>query len=170
MRKGPARATAEIVALRGGDTSKGKQKAVSFPEGSGQLWAPPKWFDREQRKKWLSAINNAPVGLLTGSDYDTLVMWCVACVEYAKAAQEVRTMGQLVKLKGGRVIPNPYLAIMNQQIAVISKTGTQMGFNPSGRAALGKEVEASTGPLLARVGSAKIISYIDENPDALTDD
>jgi hypothetical protein len=42
-------------------------------------------------------------------------VWVVACVEHARAAAEVRRMGQVVKTKDGKAINNPYLGIVNRQ-------------------------------------------------------
>ena len=38
------------------------------PEGVGELWAPPEYFNDEQRAQWDYALENAPRGLLTATD------------------------------------------------------------------------------------------------------
>src|SRR5947208_2552376 len=87
------------------------------PQGVGALWAPPAWFDDEQRGQWDYALEHAPPGLLTGTDREALVVWCVACIEHARAVQEVRKLGQVVKTKDGNAIQNPFLPIVNRQAA-----------------------------------------------------
>ena len=74
----------------------------------------------------------APVrpSLLTGTDRAIFSVWLVACVEYARAAQEVRNLGQVVKTKEGNAIQNPYLSIMNGQAAIMLKAGGELGFTP----------------------------------------
>src|SRR5262245_38477468 len=74
---------------------------VDVPEGVGTLWSPPEWFDDDQRRQWDYALENAPPGLLTATDRECLVIWCVAAVEHAKAVQEVGRLAKVVKTKKG---------------------------------------------------------------------
>ena len=69
-------------------------------------------MNETQRAQWFYAVQNAPPGLLTGTDREVLAVWVVACVEHARAAAEVR---QVVKTKAGNAINNPYLGIVNRQ-------------------------------------------------------
>jgi phage terminase small subunit len=88
---------------------------VDEPLGVGVLRAPPDWFDDEQRAQWHYAIENAPPRLLTATDREVLIIWTVASVEHARAAQEVRKLGQVVKTKDGKAIQNPFLPVVNRQ-------------------------------------------------------
>src|SRR4029077_5814964 len=108
------------------------------PEGVGVLWAPPAWFDDDQREQWHYAIENAPPGLLSATDRETLAIWCCASVEYAKAVQHVRAHGAVMKSKGGVMMHNPHATTMNKQAAMMLRCGGEMGFSPASRAALGK--------------------------------
>jgi P27 family predicted phage terminase small subunit len=141
------------------------------PEGVGDIWAPPSWFDDAQREQWHYAVDHAPPGLLTGTDRETLVVWCCACVEYAKAVLRVRADGQVVTTKAGNVIQNPYLSVMNRQALIMLKAGGEMGFSPSARASLG-----SRGPEFNNAGSAgqpartikgSLAGYLEQKPDSL---
>src|SRR5260370_1477066 len=90
-----------------------------------------------RRSKWSYAVQNAPAGLLTGTDREVLAVWVVACVERARAAAEVRRMGQVVKTKDGNAINDPYLGIVNRQAFIMIRTARELGFTPSARASLG---------------------------------
>ena len=142
---------------------------LNEPEGVGDLWAPPGWFDAEQRDQWHYAVDHAPPGLLTGTDREVLAIWCVACVEHAKAAQEVRKLGQVVKTKDGNAIQNPFMGIMNRQALLMLKAGSEMGFSPAARASLGSRAPEfshgkQSGP---RVIGNDLDAYLAEKPDNL---
>lgn len=140
------------------------------PEGTGVLWAPPEWMDEDQRAQWHYAIENAPLGLLTATDRETLAIWCVASVEHAKAAQEVRKLGQVVKTKDGNAIQNPFLPIVNRQALIMLRAGGEMGFSPASRAAIGRAGQdepraAGSG----QIAGSKLARYLDSKPDKLED-
>jgi P27 family predicted phage terminase small subunit len=141
---------------------------VDEPQGVGVLWAPPEWFDEEQRAQWHYAIENAPPGLLTATDRECLVIWTVACIEHARAAQEVRKLGQVVKTKDGNAIQNPFLPVVNRQALIMLRAGAEMGFSPSSRASLGRGGE----PVMGRAGQlagTSLAAYLAEKPDRLDD-
>lgn len=145
--------------------------ALDEPEGVGDLWSPPAWFDAEQREQWHYAVDHAPPGLLTGTDREVLAIWCVACVEHAKAAQEVRKLGQVVKTKDGNAIQNPFMGIMNRQAMVMLKAGSEMGFSPAARASLGSAApefnDAGTAGRPARTIKGSLAGYLEQKPDSL---
>jgi P27 family predicted phage terminase small subunit len=113
----------------------------------------------------------APPGLLTGTDREVLAIWCVACVEHARAAQEVRNLGQVVKTKDGNAIQKPYLPIVNRQALIMLKAGSEMGFSPAARASLGGAAsEFGDGPTAGRKGRLKsgtLAAYLEQKPDKL---
>jgi P27 family predicted phage terminase small subunit len=133
------------------------------PEGIGVLWAPPQWFDDEQRAQWHYAIEHAPPGLLTATDRETLVIWTVASVEHARAARTVSRYGQIVPSKDGTVV-NPLLSALNKQALIMLRAGGEMGFSPSSRASLGRGI----GPVQGRAGQiagTPLAQYLAEQPD-----
>jgi P27 family predicted phage terminase small subunit len=142
---------------------------VDEPDGVGDLWAPPAWFNDEQRDQWNYAIDHAPPGLLTGTDREVLAIWCVACVEHARAAQEVRKLGQVVKTKDGNAIQNPFLPIVNRQALIMLRAGAEMGFSPAARASLGSAAPAfGDGPGRRRIrGESELDRYLALKPDKL---
>ncbi len=138
------------------------------PEGVADLWAPPTWFDDDQREQWQYAVDHAPPGLLTGTDRETLVMWCVASVEYVKAVLKVREEGQIVETTNGNVIQNPSLSVMNKQALIMLKTGGEMGFSPSARASLGSRApEFNDAGKRSRGIRGGLAGYLEQKPDDL---
>jgi P27 family predicted phage terminase small subunit len=141
---------------------------VNEPQGRGDLWVPPAWFDGDQRDQWQYALDHVPPGLLTGTDRDTLAIWCVACVEYARAVQIVRDEGQTLVTKSGNVIQHPSLGIMNRQALLMLRAGREMGFSPVARAALGSSApEFHTNGKSGRVISGSLAEYLEQKPDKL---
>ena len=87
--------------------------------------------------------------MLSATDRDILAVWVVACVEHARAAVEVRKMGQVVKTKDGNIINNPHLGIANRQALIMVRVAGELGFTPSARASLGMiDESARDGPRL----------------------
>jgi P27 family predicted phage terminase small subunit len=128
-------------------------------------------MDEEQRAQWHYTVDHAPPGLLTGTDRDILAAWVNACVEYARAVAEVRSLGQVVKTKDGNAIQNPYLSIMNRQALLMARFGSELGFSPAARASLGSAApEFSDGRPTGRKGRAvegSLAAYLEQKPDRL---
>jgi P27 family predicted phage terminase small subunit len=143
---------------------------VAEPEGVGVLWSPPEWFDADQRAQWHYAIENAPLGLLTATDREVLVVWTVAAVEHARAAQEVRKLGQVVKTKDGNAIQNPFLPIVNRQALIMMRAGAEMGFSPAARASLGRGGEPLPSGRAGQIAGTPLAAYLAEKPDKLDDE
>ena len=69
---------AELKVIRG---NPGKRRVPKFePQGIGILDAPPAGMDETQRAQWLHPGQNAPPGLLTGTDHEVLAGWVVAAL------------------------------------------------------------------------------------------
>lgn len=169
----PKRATPTALRKLHGNPHR-RPMPVDEPEGVGTLWAPPPWFDDEQRAQWHYAVDNAPLGLLTETDREVMIVWAVASVEHARAVVQVRALGQVVKNAEGTAITNPFMRIMNAQALLMLKAGGEMGFSPLSRVALGRggrspelvphvpnssDGRATAPPTLAR--------YLDRKPDKL---
>jgi P27 family predicted phage terminase small subunit len=160
---------AAIAKLHGNTNKIGKKKLVEdkVVEGIGDLWSPPEWFDDSQRAQWNYALEHAPPGLLTGTDREVLIMWCVASVEYRIAAIHVRVQGQILINENGVVITNPYLRAMEKASMQILRLGSELGFSPSARASLGRAAPEFTPGQLKSTG--RIVSglsgYLDNDPD-----
>lgn len=143
MRPGTKPQRAALKLLRG---NPGKRRVpTNEPQGVGMLDAPPTWMDEEQRAQWFYSVQSAPPGMLTATDREILAVWVVACVEHARAAVEVRKMGQVVKTKDGNIINNPHLGIANRQALIMVRVAGELGFTPSARASLGMIDESGRG-------------------------
>jgi P27 family predicted phage terminase small subunit len=141
------------------------KKAGAEPEGVGSISAPA-WFDSDQRSQWEYALEHAPFGLLTGTDREVLVVWVVACCEHARAVQEVRKLGQVVKTNDGSAITNPYLAVANRQTTIMLRAGAELGFSPAARASLGASSLTSTQDDRQN-GTSALDQYLERKPDRL---
>ena len=167
-KRGPPKQPTVIRKLHGNPSK--ARIPTDEPEGVADLWAPPQWFDDDQRMQWHYAVDHAPPGLLTGTDRETLAVWCAACVEWARAVQKVRTDGQTVETKNGNVIQNPSLGIMNRQALIMLRAGAEMGFSPAARASLGSRApefthDAPTGGRRQIRGG--LAGYLELKPDKL---
>jgi P27 family predicted phage terminase small subunit len=145
--------------------TRGRRITDDAPAGVGELWAAPEWMDDAQREQWRYAVLTAPPGLLTETDRECLITWCVAAVFHAKAVQEVTRAGLIVKTKDGNLIQNPFLPIVNKQAMIMLRSGSEMGFSPSSRASIGATRGAPVPGAGAR--SSKLTHYIEGSPDAL---
>lgn len=136
------------------------------PQGQGELWAAPTWFDDDQREQWHYAIDFAPPGLLTATDRQMLTVWVGACVEYQRAMVELHKSGQVVKTVDGNVIQNPYLSIINRQALILIRAVSELGFSPAARASLGAkapEFDRNGG----RPTTTRLTAYLARKPDRL---
>ena len=144
---------------------------TDVPEGVGELWAPPDILNDEQRAQWHYAIENAPPGLLTATDRECLISWCVAAAVRAKALSEIDRLGLVVKTKEGNAIQNPFLAIANRQAIILQRLGSEMGFSPSARMALatmpGDDGEGARLIGGRRAKPSDLDVYLSEKPDRL---
>ena len=140
-----------------------KKRMPAEPQGIGDLWSPPDYFDEELRDEWNRVVESAPSGILTGTDRDIVSAYVVAVVEFARAVTQVRKGGQVVKAKNGAAIVNPFLGIMNKQAALIARFGSQLGFSPASRAQLGSSLGSSSGRS-SDGGAMTLAQYLAEKP------
>lgn len=142
---------------------------VDVPEGVGSLWAPPDWFDDEQRAAWFYALDHAPPGLLTGTDLQMLAVWCCACVEYQRATLEVRRLGQVIKTRDGNAVQSPFVGVMNRQALLLMRCAGELGFSPAARTALGREDGPTDPRWLNTPGPRRddLAAYLAGKPDRL---
>jgi P27 family predicted phage terminase small subunit len=155
---------AALVKLRGNPAHR---PIPDEPPGVGDLWACPDDFDDEQRAAWRYAVDHAPMGLLSGTDRDVMIVWCLANVEHRRAAREVARLGQVVQRSDGSVGINPYMRVMNAQAQIILRTCGEIGFSPAARAHLGAAApHGDIGPRGSLI-SGDLAAYLDEKPDKL---
>jgi P27 family predicted phage terminase small subunit len=158
------RVPAALVKLRGNPAHR---PIPDDPPGVGELWQCPDDFDDEQRAAWRFAVDHAPVGLLSGTDRDVMVVWVLATVEHRRAAREVGRLGQVVQRSDGSVGINPYMRVMNAQAQIILRTCQEIGFSPAARAHLGASAPELQGVARGSLIAGDLAAYLDEKPDKL---
>jgi P27 family predicted phage terminase small subunit len=131
-------------------------------DGMGSISAPV-WFNAEQRAQWDHALENAPPGLLTATDRECLVTFCLAAALRAQAMREVERSGMLLKTKNGALIQNPYVGIVNRQALIMLRAGAELGFSPASRASLGASVASEQ-----EDGMSDLDAYLSAKPDKLS--
>lgn len=169
MAKEGRKAVPAVLAALHGKPSHDKEGAP-VPDGVGAIWAPPAWFDDDQRAQWDYALEHAPFGLLTGTDRELLAIWCVASVEYARAVQQVRLLGQVVKTRDGAAIQSPFVGVMNKQAMMMMRAGAEMGFSPASRMALAMGVGgggAGDPRYIGKGDHEDLQTYLAQKPDQL---
>ena len=91
----------------------------------------------EARKEWKRL---APVltqmGLLTPADAVPFEGYCTAYARWREAQDEITRHGSIYKDETGRIRPNPYIAIANQQMREIKSFAAEFGLTPSNRSAM----------------------------------
>ncbi len=140
MSKRGQKPTPKALRLLRGNPSK-RRMPRNEPDGIGDLWDPPTYFDAVQKREWIRVVGSAP--WLTGTDRDLVASYCVAVVEYARAVVKVRKGGQTAETKHGNIIVSPHLGIMNRQALLMNKFGAELGLSPTSRASLGKSIDNS---------------------------
>lgn len=141
-------------------------KPIPSPiEGMGELWEPPRWFKAAHKAKWTAVLTSAPRGLLTETDRDLVVAWCVAAVAHAEAVQRMYKTGGLVIESDYGPRQNPYLTVVNKQAEYMLSLSKQLGFNPASRAILGAAREGFTAGAVAVEGS--VVAFLDQKPPSL---
>ena len=97
----------------------------------------PKHLLPEARKEWKRL---APIlmhmGLLTAADAVPFEGYCTAYARWLEAQEEITRHGSIYKDNEGRIRPNPYIAIANQQMREIKSFAAEFGLTPSNRSAM----------------------------------
>lgn len=107
----------------------------------------PNYLLPEARKEWRRL---APVlmnmGLLTVADAVPFAGYCQAYARWREAQDEITKHGSIYKDGEGRIRPNPYIAIANQQMREIKSFAADFGLTPSNRAAMIANVMSAMSP------------------------
>ena len=76
------------------------------------------------------------MGLLTAADAVPFEGYCTAYARWLEAQEEITRHGSIYKDSEGRIRPNPYIAIANQQMREIKSLAAEFGLTPSNRSAM----------------------------------
>ena len=97
----------------------------------------PQYLLPDARKEWKRL---APIliqmGLLTAADVVPFAAYCTAFARWKEAEEEISRHGSIYKDDDGRIRPNPFIAIANQQMREIKSFAADFGLTPSNRAAM----------------------------------
>ncbi|MBR4429474.1 MAG: phage terminase small subunit P27 family [Clostridia bacterium] len=97
----------------------------------------PQYLLPDARREWKRL---APVliqmGLLTAADVVPFAAYCTAFARWKEAEEEITKHGSIYKDGEGRIRPNPYIAIANQQLREIKSLAAEFGLTPSNRSAM----------------------------------
>lgn len=174
-KRGPRPIPTALVTLHGNPRQRGKATsmaaAASEPEGVGDLWAPPAFFNDDLRDVWAYALAHCPPGLLTGTDREVLALWCGHVVAWRNACARVALDGLFV-VRGGVEMEHPAVRIMNRQAQLIMRCCGELGFSPASRVGLiktgaGPEFYQHDQPPAARPRNPRLIAYLAAKPDKL---
>lgn len=97
----------------------------------------PKHLLPEARKEWkrLAPILMG-VGLLTAADAVPFEAYCTSYARWLEVQAKITEEGSTYVDPQGRIRPNPYIAIANQQLREIKSLAAEFGLTPSNRAAM----------------------------------
>ena len=97
----------------------------------------PAWLLPEAKKEWkrLAPALEA-MGVLTMADTAAFASYCQAYARWREAQDEITRHGSIYKDGDGRIRPNPYIAIANQQMREIKSFAADFGLTPSNRTAM----------------------------------
>ena len=98
----------------------------------------------EAKKEWKRL---APVlmdlGLLTAADAVPFEGYCTAYARWLEAQDEINKHGSIYKDNEGKIRPNPFIAIANQQMREIKSFAAEFGLTPSTRSTMIANVMAA---------------------------
>ena len=124
----------------------------------------PQYLLPDARKEWKRL---APIliqmGLLTAADVVPFAAYCTAFARWKEAEEEISRHGSIYKDNEGRIRPNPYIAIANQQLKEIKSFAAEFGLTPSNRSAMIANVYAAMNP--SRVDPMEAILVSDDDED-----
>ena len=89
--------------------------------------------------------------------------YCTAFARWKEAEEEISRHGSIYKDNEGRIRPNPYIAIANQQLREIKSFAAEFGLTPSNRSAMIANVYAAMNP--SRVDPMEAILVSDDDED-----
>jgi P27 family predicted phage terminase small subunit len=85
--------------------------SILRPDGPAEaIGDPPPHLDRAARKKW-KELSAALGGMGQG---DAVAAYCVAWSRWAKAEEEIKKLGEIVKSPSGFPVANPWLAVSDR--------------------------------------------------------
>jgi P27 family predicted phage terminase small subunit len=136
-RRGPAPTPTRLRMLHG--ESRPSRLPVGEPVPRQALPVPPVWLSADARAVWDRAVAELDaMGMCHAADTDSLVVYCTAVVNHARAQQLLDVTGPLIKGTEGGVVRSPAVAVVHASAAVINRFAREFGLTPSARVNLGR--------------------------------
>jgi len=136
-RRGPAPTPTRLKVLHGETRPSRIPAAEPVPRDVRPV--PPPWLNSEARAVWdRTTAELAAMGMCHAADTDSLVVYCTAVVNHARAQQLLDAAGPLMKGTEGGVVRNPAVATVNAAAVIINKYAREFGLTPSARVNLGR--------------------------------
>ncbi len=129
--RGRKRLPLEIKQARG--TLQKCREVPNPPVPTGELGAPPEWFDKEHLSVWKKAVAASPDGVLKAGNESTLESWVCAYIAHKKARCAMQKEPLLIEDSAGRMKPNPLDRIARDNAVIMLRCASELGFTPSSR-------------------------------------
>jgi P27 family predicted phage terminase small subunit len=137
-RRGPAPVPTRLKVLHGETRPSRIGGAEPVPRAA--LPVPPAWLAAPARAVWDRTVAElSAMGMAHAADTDSLVVYCTAVVNHARAQQLLDTTGPLIKGVEGGVVRSPAVAIVNAAAVIVNKYAREFGLTPSARVNLGRQ-------------------------------
>jgi P27 family predicted phage terminase small subunit len=91
-------------------------------------------LNADERKEY-RRVGRQLVGLrvMTAADRDILALFAIAVARVARAEEQIRTSGEVVKSGAGQPIQNPWLTISQKWAMLAERFAQQLGLSPASR-------------------------------------
>lgn len=136
-RRGPPPVPTQLKLLRG--ETRPSRLPVNEPKPSDELPAAPGWLSPDALRVWDRTVTELGImGMAHAADTDSLVVYCTAVVNHARAQQLLDAAGPLIKGVEGNVVRNPAVAVVHASSVVINRYAREFGLTPAARVNLGR--------------------------------
>lgn len=128
------------------------------PEPDTDIGEPPAHLSPRAQYYWREAIKHAPAGMIKQLDAGILTNYVVAQARREAAAQKVDEAGAIIKVPGSsnQFMQNPFLKVERDMVAIIQKSGSELGFTPSSRSRVKITSKKKTKSALGKLRELKL--------------
>lgn len=135
-RRGPAPVPTRLKVLRG--ETRPSRLGTGEPVPRDAAPVPPPWLSPDALRIWDRTVAElTAMGMAHAADTDSLVVYCTAVINHARAQQLLDAAGPLIKGVEGNVVRNPAVAVVHASSVVIGKFAREFGLTPAARVSLG---------------------------------
>jgi P27 family predicted phage terminase small subunit len=136
-RRGPAPVPTRLKVLHG--ETRPSRLPANEPIPREAAPEPPGWLSPDALRVWDRTVAElTAMGMAHAADTDSLVVYCTAVVNHARAQQLLDVAGPLIKGVEGNVVRNPAVATVNAAAVIINRYAREFGLTPSARVNLGR--------------------------------